>query len=56
MKPDDFSSLLKPLDTKRRMLQSQLKKIQAQAKGKKLIRESNGDPPHFSADELIEII
>ena len=56
MKPDDFSSLLKPLDTKRRTLQSQLKKVQAQAKRKKLIRESNGDPPHFSADELIEFI
>ena len=54
MRPDDFSSLLKPLDTKRRTLQAQLKKIQAQANRKKLIRESKADPPHFSADELIE--
>lgn len=56
MRPDDFSSLLKPLDGKRRALQSQLKKNQSQIKRRKLNKESKADPLSFSADELIEIL
>lgn len=56
MKPDDFSSLLKPLDGKRRTLQSQFQKNQSQIKGRKLSMESKDDPPTFSADELVEIM
>ena len=55
MRPDDFSSLLKPLDGKRRALQSRLNKNQAKTKGRKLSKESKADPASFSADELIEI-
>ena len=55
MRPDDFSSLLKPLDGKRRTLQSQLRKNQAQSKQRKLSKEAKADPPSFSSDELIEI-
>ena len=56
MRPDDFSSLLKPLDGKRRTLQSQLRKNQAQSKQRKLSKEAKADPPSFSSDELIEIL
>ncbi len=56
MRPNDFSSLLKPLDAKRRSLQSQLKKNQAQVNRRKLDKDAIADPPGFSADELIEIL
>ena len=56
MKPDDFSSLLMPLNGKRRTLQSQLKKNQAKTKRRKLSMEIKADPPHFSADELIDLL
>ena len=54
MKPDDFSTLLMPLNAKRRAFQSQLRKTQSKIKQRKLSKEIKADPPSFSADELIE--
>ena len=56
VKPDHFSSLLKPLEAKRRTLQWKLKKNRAQIKRRKLTKESKADPPSLSADDLINIL